>query len=222
MTVKRKVNLDFFKVWSEDMAYVLGFFYADGTFDISARGAHYFGFHICDMKLLYAIRKTLKSNHKIAQRKVRANESRRYRLQIGSKEMCGDLNKLGVTPAKTRRMELPIIPQKYFSHFVRGYFDGDGHVWTGLIHKGRGKTHRTLQVGFTSCSRKFLDELYRHLGEFGMVGGGVYCKKNAFCIKYSTSDSIQLYKLMYGQLGTSPLVLKRKKTVFEQFIKMRS
>jgi hypothetical protein len=107
MTIRKIVDTTFFKKWSHDMAYVLGFFLADGTFDITKRGGYYFGFHITDCELLYQIRSSLGSNHKIAERPLKGNESQIYRLQIGSKVICQDLLNLGVSPRKTFQLLVP-------------------------------------------------------------------------------------------------------------------
>ena len=66
MTLTRAVNHDFFKKWNSDMAYVLGFFAADGCMIKNKRGAHFIEFHITDKNLLFAIRAAMRSNHKIA------------------------------------------------------------------------------------------------------------------------------------------------------------
>jgi len=70
------------------MAYVLGFFAADGSMVKNKRGAHFIDFHINDGELLDKIRLTLDSNHKISIQDGRnKNWKSCYRLQIGSKEI---------------------------------------------------------------------------------------------------------------------------------------
>jgi hypothetical protein len=50
-------------------------------------------------------------------------------LTITSKEMVNDLRALGLGQHKTYSLKWPgIIPDEFISHFVRGYFDGDGCV----------------------------------------------------------------------------------------------
>lgn len=203
------------------MAYVLGFFMADGSLDINRRGSHYFSIQICDKKLLGNIRKTLNSNHKIGIRHGVGNENDRYRLQIGNKEMCGDLINLGVQQQKAYTMKLPAIPKKYTGDFIRGYFDGDGNVWTGLIHRDRKKTTTTIQTVFTSCSKSFLSDLREKLMEYGLGSGGFFFLKTAYKLQYSVNDSMLLYHLMYDNLG-STLFLERKKSRFVSFFKMKN
>lgn len=201
------------------MAYVLGFFFADGSHDVNPRGSEYFSFQICDRDLLDCIRTVLSSEHKIAVRRPRSSkESTLYRLQIGSKEMCNDLRSHGVLSAKSQVMAFPHVPKAFVSAFIRGYFDGDGNIWTGEIHKLRKTRHKVLLLGFTSSSKIFLGGLHRKLRSLGVSGGGVYCKRNAFCLKYSTSDSLKAYRVMYSGLGESKLFLPRKKQVFEEYL----
>lgn len=201
------------------MAYVLGFFFADGSHDINPRGSEYFSFQIADKKLLYQIRTCLQSNHKVAVRLPRKPfESTQYRLQIGSKSMCEDLRSHGVHVQKANTMEFPMIPQIFFPHFVRGYFDGDGNVWSGRMHKKRKTQYVALLTAFTSGSKNFLDHLHSQLSNWGLKGGAVYCKKRAFCIKYSTSDSLKLYDIMYSSCEEDDILLERKRIVFERYI----
>lgn len=221
MPIYKKVNKDFFKKWSFEMAYVLGFFMADGSLDINSRGSHYFNLQICDKELLEDIRNVLESNHKISLRKGIENESDRYRLQIGSREMCDDLRKLGVSEQKTHTMGLPKVPKKYFGDFVRGYFDGDGNVWVGETHKNRRIKHKVIQTGFTSASFYFLSGLQKKLLEYGLEGGSLLKTKNCYRLKYSIKNSLILSKIMYNGNENS-LFLNRKKIVFSRFEDLRS
>lgn len=213
----KKVNKYFFTEWSSEMAYVLGFFLADGTFDITARGGYYFGFHICDKQILLKMKKALGSNHKISQRPVKDNESPRYRLQIGNKKMCEDLLKLGILPQKTKQLNLPKIPSQFIFDFVRGYFDGDGNLWMGYINKNRTNPTLVLQVTFTSGSHMFLDDLRKLLNQNGIKGGSLYVpKEKSFGrLTFSTRSGLELCKYMYA--GNSKFFLIRKRKQFDKF-----
>jgi hypothetical protein len=64
---RKKVNENFFKTWTPDMAYVLGFMYADGALlntSVSSR-TYYLQYSNNDLALLSDIRKSLQSDHKI-------------------------------------------------------------------------------------------------------------------------------------------------------------
>ncbi len=215
MPITKNYNRNFFKSWSRDMAYVLGFLYADGNIVKTKRGTHYISWYIADKDLLYDIRTTVKSEHLI---KLRSSSTGKvYRLQIGSIEWFNDLVILGMTPNKSKRMKLPFIPTAYRADFIRGYFDGDGNVWVGDTHKDRQKITRTIQVAFTSASHEFLISLRSLLREIGLTGGGIYINKSATYarLSFSVKDALKIYKIMYN--AVHKLLLKRKRRVFEKY-----
>lgn len=203
------------------MAYVLGFFVADGSIYTNPRGAHYLDFHITDKELLIKIRRLLKSNHKISLRK-KSNPKwkQQYRLQIGSKEMFRDLMKLGTTPRKSKTQSLPKIPDKYFQHFLRGYFDGDGFVHFGRHKRTDRKSLKTvLLVGFSSGSKDILESIAKSLKKLVKLKGGTYYRaSNSHWLTYSIKDSLKLYYFMYDNIRNN-CYLKRKLKIFQRAIK---
>lgn len=121
---KRKytLNEDYFKVWSNNMAYILGFLIADGTV---AREGQFVSIAQKEDYILENIKKEIGSNQPLYQNK----QTGVYILNINSKIVKHDLiNIHGVTPNKSNTIKFPHVPDQYLSHFVRGYFDGDGFV----------------------------------------------------------------------------------------------
>ncbi len=220
MPIPVKYNKDFFKVWSADMAYFLGFFCADGNMTKNKRGGRYISVYSADKVIISDLKKIIGSEHKLSS--IASKTGVTYRFQIGSNELFEDLCILGITPDKASRMKLPAIPKEYEPDFVRGYFDGDGNVWTGLVRRNNGSCGYKMLVGFTSASRSFLLDLRRILRERGITRGSLFNVKNKNCsrLSLSTLDALKLYKIMYN--GDHKLCLKRKKLVFQKFIKMRS
>jgi len=206
------------------MAYVLGFFAADGSMIRNNRGAHFIEFHIGDLDILRKIRSILNSNHKISKLTKKSNRYNSilesYRLQIGSKEIFCDLTELGFSAKKTYRLVVPEMPANCFSGFVRGYFDGDGSVWTGLIHKERQTKHLSIITVFTSGCGPFLDNLRSGLARNGIIGK-VRCDKGFYRLSYSILGSIKLAEFMYKDCQNG-LFLKRKKTIFDKYIHHRN
>jgi intein-encoded DNA endonuclease-like protein len=219
MPIFKYIDKNFFKTWNSEMSYILGFMYADGNIMQNKRGAYFFAIYSSDKELLLQMLKYMKSEHKLSKRKGLDKPS--YSFQIGSKEMCSDLINLGLTPNKSKRMNLPIVPKKYFSDFIRGYFDGDGSVWSGLVHKDRKISTHTISVTFTSASADYLKSIHKELKLLNVKGGAIYVDKrgNYARLVFSTLDSLKLYEIMYN-VGDK-LVLNRKKLVFENFLKLR-
>ncbi len=204
------------------MAYVLGFFAADGYITVNRRGGQFWSIQIVDKELVENIRRIVASEHKITVRFGSGKERTSYRLQIGSIEMCNDLRRLGMRERKTRSLVVPNIPDNYFSDFVRGYFDGDGNVWKGLLHKDRKKRTFAIYVMFTSCSFKFLKLIHLKLQERGLRGGSIYrAKGNYFRLLFSSNDSMKLYEFMYNK-SENGIFLARKKVVFEKYVILKN
>ncbi len=205
------------------MAYVLGFIVADGSLIKNKRGACFLELTSTDKEIIYKIRRVLQSNLAIGEYQPRnKNYKRRYRIQIGSKKIFGDLLKLGITQNKSKTIKLPKIPQDYFADFLRGYFDGDGSVNVCLYKK---KSHKKpsiiLSCGFVSGSKSLLKKIRKILLSRGIVRGGtLYYYDNGYRLWFSINDSSSLFGFMYGKLS-SDLFLKRKKKVFEKFFDIR-
>lgn len=202
------------------MAYVLGFFAADGSMVRNKRGAHFVEFQVTDKQILVDIRKIIGSNHKITSRVRDERWKTNHRLQIGSKEWFFDLQKLGFTQAKSNTLKFPMIPKKYFSHFVRGYFDGDGGVYFKKHKTKARKNPRWVFCSrFTSGSRKFLEDLLLVLKSRGIKGGfiSVKIKTKGFDLVLSHHDSVALCHLMYNNARC--IYLKRKYRTFKKALK---
>lgn len=217
MPIYKRYDKSFFKRWSSNMSYILGFLYADGNIIKTKRGTHFVALQIKDKEILCKIRKALDSNHKISIR--RKDKSIVYRLQIGSKELFDDLSLVGLSPNKTKRIRLPEIPDLFFGDFVRGYFDGDGGVWMGFNHIKSKRPSMTIQVNFTSGSIEFLKDILSRLKRSGVTGGSMYTVKSARYgrLLFGAGDALKLYKIMYN--SPHKLFLKRKKLVFEKYKK---
>jgi intein-encoded DNA endonuclease-like protein len=141
-------------------------------------------------------------------------------LCIGSQYMCNSLNNLGVTTAKTFTLRFPDIPEKYISHFVRGYFDGDGCIscFHPSDYSDNVSRYQTIFVG----NEIFLNNLNEVLNKY--IGLGIKNVKkekniNLYRLVYSTSDSIKLANWMYK---SNKIRLERKYKKFQQLLKERN
>jgi len=219
MPISKTLNQNFFKKWSREMAYVLGFFSADGSMYKTKRDTCFIEFQITDGDLLKTIRSLLGSNHKISIRN-RSNGTQKdiHRIQIGSKKIFDDLISLGLTQAKSKTLKMPAVPDKYFSDFVRGYFDGDGNVTIGnYFRKETNKKRKLIFSGFICGSSDFLKEMHKKLKKFsGVQGGTLYHHDGACRLYFSTKDSFALYNFMYSHVRNK-LFLPRKRKKFESY-----
>lgn len=219
MPIYKTKNEDFFKKWSPQMAYVLGFFAADGNMIKNKRGAHFVSFYSTDRELLEKVKLNLASDLKISARKMDSNfnnHKQAYVLQIGSKEIFKDLVLLGMTPNKSLTIKMPAVPKKFLPSFLRGYFDGDGHVSVSTYQKNDRKNKSTVIItGFTSGSKNFLESLWKILKKYKVVEGGTLYETGGHRLCFSANDSLRLYNFMYQK--EKNLYLERKKAIFEQY-----
>jgi hypothetical protein len=221
MPIARSLNQAFFENWSPEMAYVLGFFAADGAMIRNNRGAHFIEFHNTDRVILERIRQALGSNHRISARTRPAPWKTAYRLQVGSKEWFSKLEGLGFTQNKSLTLRMPSVPKEYFGDFVRGYFDGDGCIHLGKYRSGGTKKRWVCTTRFTCGNRAFLEELHRLLWRRGgLKGGYISAKIRGFELVFSHYDSLALHDLMYHTAHTSSLYLPRKRSRLERAIKV--
>lgn len=196
------------------MAYLLGYLYADGSLeDASYLRGRYLRVTSTDKELIDFTRGSLSSAHKIViTLPPTPTQKTRYFLRIGNHKIYSDLFALGLYPNKSLTMKFPKVPAEYLAHFVRGYFDGDGHV--SVVMKGEALSR--LIIVFVSGSEAFLtalaNELYLLLG---LKINKVYNRGRVFRLAYSTADSVKVFHYMYGQ--ADGVFLNRKFGVFKNF-----
>lgn len=137
--------------------------------------------------------------------------------------MFKDLLKLGMTANKSLTLKLPNIPDKYFSHFLRGYFDGDGNV-TITKYRRRDRANKnsiTILSGFISGSKIFIKQLRNKIKKSANISGGTfYYFDKSYRLYYSVNNSFKLYKFMYKNVVNN-LFLSRKRKTFEKYFKIR-
>lgn len=215
MGIRYKVNDKFFETWTPTMGYLLGYLYADGSLEDASylRGA-YLRVTSTDKELVDFVRSALSSEHAVVVTPPSSPSQKvRYFLRIGNHKIYNDLLQLGIYPNKSLTMKLPRVPHKLFAHFVRGYFDGDGHVSIALKRSG---VFSRLVVVFVSGSESFLSTLADELsGLLQLKINKVYHRGGAYRLAYSTSDSVKLFKYLYSY--SNGLFLNRKFGVFKNF-----
>jgi len=219
MGIKYKVNENFFKTWSRNSSYVLGFIYADGHLeDASYLRGKYLRFTSTDRSLIEKIKKSLNSDHTIVVIAGSGNRKAIYRLRIGSHKIYNDLENIGLHPRKSLDIKFPYVPYSFLSDFVRGYFDGDGCI---AFEKVKNRPYNRLKVIFTSGSKDFLESLSKKLKQrcIGKIGR-VYDSHQSYQLIYNSVVAAKLLEFMYSKVWERRLLyldrkyLKYKKLFF--------
>ena len=129
---------DFFeKIDNEEKAYWLGFLYADGYITRGNKTGVKLG--IKDLEHLEKFRNSLKITNPIEIGKVNSFGTvvEYCRVILTSEKTFNDLSDKGCVKNKSLILNFPteeILPKELVNHFIRGYFDGDGSIYTS---KGR-------------------------------------------------------------------------------------
>lgn len=196
----------FENISSEEQAYWLGFLYADGSLTYKE-----------NFPTRYVVELSLQKNDKehLEKFKLFMNSKRKiefrerlnaFRIIISSKKTCSDLIKLGCTPKKSLTLTFPNekqLPKKLINHFIRGYFDGDGHISLRKNTNGL----QTIQILGT---KEFLESLVSIKKINCSLKKDLRHKGNTFYISLNVLDGTKLLKDMY-QKSTIHLTRKYEK-----------
>ncbi len=203
---KYKLNESFFEQWSPVMAYVLGFWFADGY--MRKEKSYRMVVVSNDAQILEAIRDAMGSTNPI----VKSKRDRSSSIVFHSKKIYEGLIRFGGMRRKSRFIRFPAVPRECIRDFIRGYFDGDGSVFFVSYVRTKDK-RRTLELrtNFTSGSRKFLEDLmavlHRELN-FSIKEIGIYNDGTSLKLGYGMKDSDALLRYMYYE--GFPIGLNRK------------
>lgn len=140
---KRKAKLDedfFSNIDSEEKAYILGFLFADGYLESNERTVT-LNISKKDIDIIYKIKDSMNCENEIR----KSSTKNCVRLYMSSIKLVSDLKRLGFERRKSLTISFPDIGDELIRHFIRGFFDGDGHV---------GERQCALVIG----SEKFFNE----------------------------------------------------------------
>lgn len=128
-------NFDFFEeINTEEKAYWLGFIYADGFIETKRQyGEQKFGITLAikDKDHLEKFKASINATNPILEYKGSGYNKEGFfcKILLTSQKTVDDLKKYGVVENKTLSLKFPQnLRQDLIMHFIRGYFDGDGHI----------------------------------------------------------------------------------------------
>ncbi len=224
------INNNYFdKIDNEEKAYWLGFMYADGY--IRQRGDNSWLISLCqnEKSVLEKFLKSLNSNHNIGKYVTNTGfsikkESIYYKVTIHSEKLFKSLNRLGCIPNKSLILKFPTeeqVPEYLISHFIRGYFDGDGCVCISKStrhYKNYSSISNYLLVNICGTI-EFLESLKRVLPFIEYKDSIIHKEKKRISNCYrmdftSTKRSNLFYNYIYKN---ATIYLDRKKETFRDY-----
>lgn len=213
-------DVTYFRRWSPNSAYLLGYIWADGCVRVSPKSSCVaLQAKLEDVTELFdQIRAELKCRRAKVRFTVPSGYSRNThaRLAICSYQLVDDLINLhGIIPAKTYH-DVPFpshIPDDLNCHFVRGYFDGDG-IQSYTERKDRPTP--TLAVGF--CGQPlFISQLAKLLSAILSIRLPQVQVRQATYARFQCRaiDAVRkLYSWMYPPTDVPYLFMKRRRDWF--------
>jgi intein-encoded DNA endonuclease-like protein len=199
---------------SEAKAYVLGWFYSDGSVD--TEGKMRITIQAEDKAVLEVIKKLMGYDgplYEIAPPKKFPHRKAQVSLSINRKTLADKLIELGCTPNKSLTVEMPTkdqVPPAFFNHFIRGVYDGDGSINI--------KKEKYVQCSITSTDI-FLQPLRNHLLKRHGIETKHYYRydyTNTMSMMTTKTDySIRFLEWIYQ--GSS-VYLTRKKQIFDDYL----
>jgi hypothetical protein len=215
------LNHDYFEnIDSPDKAYFLGFMAADGN--VFARKSTAcapiikLSLKSDDEYALELFAKCISSNKPLYHQNIKSkNAVTEYStIEIVSEKMASDLSKYGIVPRKTYNYKMQDLSDEMMSHFIRGYFDGDGSI---AIASGKAQSpsqYRITIVGFEDnmlAIQGFLESVDIKMvivydkRTYGNQDGQKFCN----LIAPNVETKYKFLKYIYQDCGD--LCLKRKK-----------
>lgn len=158
---KYNINFSFFeKIDTQEKAYILGFLYADGYNKFN----RYFRvkLHKKDEDILFKMLKAMDATYPVVNYYKRAKqtdgsitETIHRGFQVSSRKMTKDLHNLGCIQCKGDFIRFPFwLDKSLWSHFIRGYFDGDGGIM--VLHK---KAATKIYMAHIASNPNFIKDL---------------------------------------------------------------
>lgn len=147
MTNRRKYDVDeeyFSEVKSERPAYWAGFLLADGNVDKRRRTIQV-KLKRGDIDHIRRFKRDIGAENPIYHDEKDSGK-RLPSIRSNSTKLVDQLERFGVVPRKSYGHPLPDVPSDLLRHFVRGYFDGDGHVGASNGHVTAQRPQYTLSV----------------------------------------------------------------------------
>jgi len=133
------------------------------------------------------------------------NKVRRWenysRFSISDKKLKREIINLGYFPKK----QFPSIPIPVYSHFIRGFFEGDGCVYQTKVRNKVGKKYYTTRANFVSGSKDILDRIQNILLLEGIKSNFTFNKtgKGTFVLNISNRSLGQFFNYLYKDADPS-------------------
>lgn len=184
---KHSYDVSFFEKWSNNLAWLVGIMLSDGYISNESIKTRFIRIKMCDKDVIYKIKKIVRYSSNIYMYKPSNGNKTSYSITLCGEVIWQFFNSMGMDSNKSYNAHIPVnIPKEYFSHFLRGVFDGDGSI---IINKDKYLAARI-------CGTKRVVEFIR---EYLSINSTIHSNKSDtnFIVQYTGSDALQFLGFIY-------------------------
>lgn len=199
---KYRIKEDFFdKIDTEEKAYILGLFFADG-YNNTDKNLIEITLKESDLPVLNQIKECLGLD-----KDIKNYKKGYYTLSFNSLIISKRLSNLGCIKAKTFKIKFPsYLNDDLLRHFMRGYFDGDGSI----------SLKKSSQINLTSTF-DFVNSFQEILSKkLDIKNKKVQSCRKSFYILYKRKEDI--FKILTFLYKDSKIYLERKHNLYLKYV----
>ena len=203
----------FEKIDSSEKAYWLGFIYADGCV-LDKVNCVEIDLKASDIGHLEKFKQCInfKGDIKLKTNTLKGKTYEVCRIRLFSSKLKHDLIKHGCTPRKSLTIKYPLINAKYNKDFIRGYFDGDGSIYSYMRKDCINPTYALSVIGtldfLTVVQRILIREI--NVREVALYNDRV----TVWEYKKAFNEALKVLHFLYDD---SSIYLDRKYKIFMEF-----
>lgn len=223
MGYKYTYNENYFEIIdSEQKAYFLGLLMADGSIyndklTLSLSGV--------DGGMINAFGRAISNGeYPLYEYTPKNSKQVAYRITISNKKICESLQRYTTWRNKSLHLSPPEnISEPYIKHFIRGYFDGDGHIsyWYYKQSKKDEQGIGGLKYNFSITSTfAFCEWTMRVFASLGVNSYIIKNKGNSHSLL--VSGGIQVQKVLDYMYKDATIYLERKHSKYKEITDYRS
>jgi intein/homing endonuclease len=215
-----KYNHELKLIDTQEKAYLLGFFYGDGTIidykEKSGRQRYLtkISISITDQDLILKLKEYFQffNIQTFDFSKYNLNSGKQISISKTSKELYFDLLSNGLYPRKSYenacKLRMPNIDDNLISHFIRGFFDADGSVYIPT------RRPNLISIEFSSVAKEFIYEIDNYLKSVDINSWKIRekhpSKGRQTCYALTINKTPEILKLIDFMYTDANISLKRK------------
>lgn len=218
------LNESYFKNWSREMAYIVGFVNADGNVIYSEENSMYLlqiAIKEEDKEVLLKIKDALGYEGELIYYEAKRSNGKKTnmaKLCINSKPLVKSLLDIGIEERKSLTKGVPhSLPENYIYDYLRGYFDGNGTIDMRYART----LVPSLRLRLSSGSERHLSDVQDILERFGFRRKKIEKAKGSstYVLRFSNNETHTLYDRFYEQ--EESIHMLRRKEKFDYCVQQR-